>query len=259
TVTLGALSGAFSDKNAGNGKTVAVSGGQLGDGTGLAANYSVNAPASVTAAITPKPVSVSGLAVADKTADGTTAATISTPGTLAGLVANDIINLDATSATAKFAQSAPGIAIPVSVTGLTLIGADAGNYVMPASSSSTGSILTAPARENSSATAAAATITPQAVGIASSFVAPAVGGLAYVAVAESVTAPQSGTAQTAMGGEAGANAAPASTPQRRQSSSQGAGANRDVKYLDVMVVSGGIRMPASASSDTDNSPAPNSL
>ncbi|PJD00060.1 hypothetical protein GQ37_000005, partial [Janthinobacterium sp. BJB1] len=50
TVTLGALNGAFSDKNAGNGKTVAVSGGQLGDGTGLAANYSVNAPASVTAA-----------------------------------------------------------------------------------------------------------------------------------------------------------------------------------------------------------------
>ena len=238
---------------------MAVSGGQLGDGTGLAANYSVTAPASVTAAITPKLVTVNGLAVADKTADGTTAATITTPGTLAGLVANDALKLDATSASAKFAQSAPGIAIPVSVTGLTLTGADAGNYLIPASSSSTGRILTAPAQANSPATAATATITPQAVGIASSFAAPTVGGLAYVAVAEGATAPQPGAAQTAMSEEAGASPAPVSTTQRRLASTQGAGANRDAKYLDVMVVSGGIRMPASASSDNNNAPAPNNL
>jgi len=259
TLALGALTGTFADKNAGNGKTVAVTGGQLGDGTGLAANYSVNAPASVTAGITPKLVTVNGLAVADKTADGTTAATITTPGTLAGLVANDILKLDATSASAKFAQSAPGIAIPVSVTGLTLTGADAGNYLIPASSSSTGRILTAPAQANSPATAATATITPQAVGIASSFAAPTVGGLAYVAVAEGTTAPQPASAQTAMSEEAGASPAPVSTTQRRLASTQGAGANRDAKYLDVMVVSGGIRMPASASSDNNNAPAPNNL
>ncbi|PJC95273.1 filamentous hemagglutinin, partial [Janthinobacterium sp. BJB1] len=92
TVTLGALNGAFSDKNAGNGKTVAVSGGQLGDGSGLAANYSVNAPASVTAAITPKALSITGVSAANKIYDGTTAATLS-GGTLSGLVGNETVTL----------------------------------------------------------------------------------------------------------------------------------------------------------------------
>lgn len=245
-VTVG-VTGAFADKNVGVAKTVFLTSTKGGADAG---NYTMADQVSATAAITPKAVTVSGLGVADKTADGTTAAAIATPGTLAALVANDNVKLDATTATAQFAQPAPGTGIPVSVTGLVLSGTDAGNYVIPASSASTGTILPAPRSASLPATAAAAVIASQAGGIASSIATPAVGGLAYVAVADGATTPQAGEGKAGPGSEVGPKAAPASATQRRQSSSQGAGANRDVKYLDVMVVSGGIRMPVDTTADT---------
>jgi hypothetical protein len=58
------------------------------------------------------------------------------------------------------------------------------------------------------------------------------GGMSYLAVPEQGASP-------AGGADSGVSAT-----ERRQSSTQAQGAGRDVKYLDVLVVSGGIRMPA---------------
>jgi hypothetical protein len=166
--------------------------------------------------------------------------------------------LDGAGATAQFAQATPGTGIAVSVGGLVLAGTDAGNYALPGSVASTGTIraATPPAAR----AAAAAAIAPQG-GITSSLVAPAVGGLSYVAVGEQggtaansalpLAASTPATASTtstvsspaAADGSSDGAAAPVSATQRRQASRQAAGNGRDVKYLDVLVVSGGIRMP----------------
>ena len=99
TLSVGGLTGAFADKNAGYNKTVAVSGGVLADGSGSgrAANYTLNAPAGVTASIGRKAVTVSGITAADKVYDGTTAAAVSAGGAVVqGLVAGDDVRVDAT-------------------------------------------------------------------------------------------------------------------------------------------------------------------
>jgi hypothetical protein len=107
----------------------------------------------------------------------------------------------------------------------------------------------------------AATIAPQSLGLAPVLPAPAVGGLAYLAV------PETG-ATNAGGGGAGAGAAPAADGQgggdstvsatnRKQSSSQALAAGRDVKFLNVLVVSGGIRMPAAGGDQAGGKDAAN--
>ena len=52
TLSLGTSVGAYADKNAGAGKVVTVTVGALTDGTGLASNYTLDAPTSVTGTIT---------------------------------------------------------------------------------------------------------------------------------------------------------------------------------------------------------------
>jgi len=108
---------------------------------------------------------------------------------------------------------------------------------------------------------------PQSLGLAPVLPAPAVGGLAYLAVPETGAA---GAAPVATAGMvASANGAPAADGQgetggdatvsatnRRQTSSQALAAGRDVKYLNVLVVSGGIRMPAAGNGEAGGTEAP---
>ncbi|MCT9813539.1 YDG domain-containing protein, partial [Acidovorax sp. Be4] len=61
TLTLTGQSGVFSDQNAGAGKTVTVNGATLGNGTGLASNYTVSNATGVTADINAKALKVSGV------------------------------------------------------------------------------------------------------------------------------------------------------------------------------------------------------
>lgn len=76
------------------------------------------------------PVTISGIAAQDKVYDGTAAATL-TGGTLAGVDANDNVQLDMTGVTAKFADKHAGTNKAVTVTGsFRLTGEDAYKYTL---------------------------------------------------------------------------------------------------------------------------------
>ncbi|WP_168221534.1 beta strand repeat-containing protein [Aquisphaera giovannonii] len=132
--------GSFADRDAGTGKTVTVTG--LTKSGADAGNYAFAFPTPVTATITPKALTVTGMQVDGKVYDGTTAATIAAlpGGVISGLVNGDDVSIDqaATSAgaTAAFADKDAGTGKTVTVTGVQLTGADAGNYTV---SSATGS------------------------------------------------------------------------------------------------------------------------
>jgi hypothetical protein len=144
TDTVNATGGtaAFADKNVGTGKDVTFSGWTL---TGAdAGNYNLSAqPITVKAAITPKPVSVSGLTASNKEYDGTTAATVSGSAVLGGIVGGDAVTLSGGSL--AFADKNVGTAKPITFTGWTLTGTDAGNYSLSAQPSSATANITAKA------------------------------------------------------------------------------------------------------------------
>ncbi|MCZ8258412.1 MAG: YDG domain-containing protein, partial [Polaromonas sp.] len=134
-------SATFIDKNAGVGKAVNVAGIAI---TGTdAANYSVNTTAATTANITPASIAnVSGIAASDKVQDGTTAATLLTGGAaFTGRIGADVLAVGA--ATGNFDTPGVGKNKPVSITGITLSGADAGNYVLLNNTASTTATITA--------------------------------------------------------------------------------------------------------------------
>jgi hypothetical protein len=124
----GTAVGAFADKNVGTGKAVAITGLSLigADAT----NYSLTAP-TATATITAKSVTVSGLSAANKTYDRTTAATLSGTATANGFINGDVVSLVGTAAGA-FSDKNVGTGKTVTVTGLSLTGADATNYSLSA-------------------------------------------------------------------------------------------------------------------------------
>ena len=132
-------SAAFADKNAGYGKTVTVGGIGL---TGAdAGNYVLSTTsASGTANIFRAPLTVGVATVADKVYDTTTTATV-VGVALTGVIGGDAIG---TSATGAFADKNVGNGKAVTVGGLALTGADAGNYVL-ASTSTSGSASITPA------------------------------------------------------------------------------------------------------------------
>ena len=123
-------SAAFANKNVGTGKTINVSGINLG-GTD-AGNYSLqNSTATTTANITPFALSIGGVTAANRTYDGTTSAALTGTASLAGVLGNDAVSVSGT-ASGTFADKNVGLAKTVQVTGLSLSGADAGNYTVGA-------------------------------------------------------------------------------------------------------------------------------
>ena len=124
---------AFADKNAGAGKTVTASGITLSGSD--AGNYTVNASATAFADILAKAITAT-LTANSKTYDRTTAAT----GTLGltGVVAGDSVG--ATGAY-SFADRNAGTGKTVTANGITLSGADAGNYTVNASATALADIL----------------------------------------------------------------------------------------------------------------------
>jgi hypothetical protein len=75
-------------------------------------------------------VSATGFAVANKVYDGTTAATITSLGTLSWAAPGDDVTLDTSGASASFTNPNVGNGRVAIGTGYTLTGADAGNYVL---------------------------------------------------------------------------------------------------------------------------------
>jgi filamentous hemagglutinin family protein len=134
TLLISKTGAAFADKNAGNGKTVTVSGIAV---TGAdAGNYSFNTSAVTTANIAKANLVISAIAQ-DKTYDGSAAATSILSD---NRVAGDNLNLSGTSV---FANKNAGTGKAVTVSGITVTGTDAGNYNWSTTAASTANIAKA--------------------------------------------------------------------------------------------------------------------
>ena len=98
------------------------------DAGSKASNYAITFDTDNNAyEITPLALTLSGFAVADKTYDSTTAATVSSYGTFTNLVGADVVSIDSSSVSAVFDNANVGTRT-ATVTGIALSGADAGNY-----------------------------------------------------------------------------------------------------------------------------------
>ncbi|MBI2772711.1 MAG: filamentous hemagglutinin N-terminal domain-containing protein [Burkholderiales bacterium] len=126
---------AFADKNVGTAKPVTVSGISL---TGLdAANYTPNVTASTAADITARALTITASGI-NRVADGTQNASVS--------LGDNRISGDALAlgyASASFSTAAAGSAIPITVSGLSVSGTDAGNYTHNASATTAADIIAA--------------------------------------------------------------------------------------------------------------------
>ena len=124
-------SGTFGDKNVGTGKTVTF--GALTLGGTDAGNYVLAATgnqSSVTADITAKEITVSGITAGNKVYDSTTSATVNTTGaTFTGMITGDNLTV---STSGTFGDKNVGTGKTVTFGALTLGGTDAGNYVLAA-------------------------------------------------------------------------------------------------------------------------------
>jgi filamentous hemagglutinin family protein len=126
-VTLNSGAASFIDKNVGDGKAVLLGSFSLSGSD--AANYTLQAPASLTANITPASLTVSGLVANNKVYDATTVATLSGSANLGPVLGSDSVSVSSSS-TGAFSDKNVGTAKAVAVSGLTLSGADAGNYIL---------------------------------------------------------------------------------------------------------------------------------
>jgi hypothetical protein len=125
----------FSDKNVGVSKTVTATGISL-SGTD-AGNYTPNSTASSTATISRRSLTVSTTGV-NKVYDRTTTASVTYSD---NRVAGDVFTISSTS---TFASKIVGNGKPVSTSGITLSGTDAGNYTPNTTASSAANITARP-------------------------------------------------------------------------------------------------------------------
>jgi YDG domain/MBG domain (YGX type)/Galactose oxidase, central domain len=138
TINDGSYSASFADQNVGN-WAVTVTGVTLGGAN--AANYTVSQPSALTANITAKNLTISGAVAQDKTYDGTTSATVDfNTATLNGIVGSEVVTINSAGYSASFANKNAGT-WAVTVTGVTLGGAAAGNYTVSQPSGLTAQIL----------------------------------------------------------------------------------------------------------------------
>ncbi len=118
--------GTFAGKNVANGSAVTITGLTLSGAQ--AGNYALSQP-TVSANITPAPLTITGIVAVNKVYDATTqAALVNRTGTLKGVLAGDIVNWGEFAATATFASKDVANNIAVTITGLTLGGTQAMDY-----------------------------------------------------------------------------------------------------------------------------------
>ncbi|MEP9360906.1 YDG domain-containing protein [Sphingomonas sp. KR3-1] len=145
TVTLdtSGAAGVFTTKNVGN--AIAVTGAGFALAGTSAANYAVSQPTGLAANITRAALVVTGLTANDKVYDGTFFAGVNTAGlVISGLVpGDDVLPVDA-GGQISFAQKDVGQNILVTISGVVLIGGDAGNYDLSFSSALTADITQRP-------------------------------------------------------------------------------------------------------------------
>jgi len=126
TLNTDGAGGDFDTTDAGTNKAVSIV--NLSISGPQAFNYSL-VPTAFTASITPRPVTVMGITASDKVYDGDAASTLNVSGAvLVGTYGADTVALNAGGATGTFADKTAGTGKTVTVAGLILNGADAGNY-----------------------------------------------------------------------------------------------------------------------------------
>ena len=121
---------AFADKHVGTGKTVTFSGYTLKGNDGAENNYALTQPASVTANITAKEVTIIGVTAANREYDKTNL-NVSVGGssvTVDGAILGDNVTVNMYNAKGTMADANAGTGKSVTVTGCALDGTDAGNY-----------------------------------------------------------------------------------------------------------------------------------
>jgi filamentous hemagglutinin family protein len=131
--------GTFSDKNVGTAKSVAI--GALSLTGADAGNYSLFQPSGLSADITPASLAIGGLSANSKVYDATAAATLSGTASVTPLGSDSVAVTG--SPTASFSSPNVGTGKSVLVSGLGLTGADAANYLLPASFTATANIAPA--------------------------------------------------------------------------------------------------------------------
>ena len=130
TVSSGGVSGAsMLDKHVGQNKPVVLNG--LGLSGADAANYLIGGTLGLTVNIAPRPLSITGVTAVDRVYDGLRDVAIdTTSGSLVGAVSGDDVRLPTTGVTGLMADKNAGQNKAVTVSGLTLAGADLPNYVV---------------------------------------------------------------------------------------------------------------------------------
>jgi hypothetical protein len=119
----------FSNKNAGAGLTLTPA-GSVNDSNG-GNNYAVSLVNVADGSITPKALTLTGINAANKVYDGNTSATLDvTAASLSGVIGGDAVNLNASGAAGVFSDKNAGTNKTITVSGLTLSGTDAGNYIL---------------------------------------------------------------------------------------------------------------------------------
>jgi filamentous hemagglutinin family protein len=142
SLTVASAAGAFTDKNAGTGKSVTIAGLTLGGAD--AGNYTLAATtAATTADIAKAAITITGITAANKTYDGTTSVTLDTSGAsfTGGVIPGDSLTI--AGATGAFSDKNAGLGKTVTISGLTFGGADAGNYTLAATTATTADIAKA--------------------------------------------------------------------------------------------------------------------
>ncbi|MEO6977995.1 MAG: YDG domain-containing protein, partial [Mucilaginibacter sp.] len=131
--------GTFPSKNIGTALAVTSACTLAGANAG---NYTLTQPIGLTANITAKTLTVSGLTASNKMYDGTTAASLSGSGALSGVIAGDVVTLGG-AGSATFASKNVGTAIAVTVSSYSVGGTDGGNYTLTQPSGLTANITVA--------------------------------------------------------------------------------------------------------------------
>ncbi len=127
TLEAAAAQGTLADKNAGNNRAVSVSGLTLSGSD--AVNYQVVDGNNASATISQLAITATGLVALDKAYDASTITSIdASAAQLNGVLAGDELSLDSTSLAGQFSDKNSDTGKPVTISILSLNGADATNY-----------------------------------------------------------------------------------------------------------------------------------
>ena len=128
TLDHSAATAAFASKNIGASKTVTIDGITIGGAD--ASNYTLTQP-TTSASVTAKNLTVSGITANNRVYDATTDAynqLLTSSASLSGIVSGDSVSMSVAGINGTFASKAVGNSKPITITGITISGADADNY-----------------------------------------------------------------------------------------------------------------------------------